>query len=126
MPEVYQKLTEEVEKVNATLPDAQKINKFILLYKELDADDGELTRTRKVRRTVIADKYGDIIDSIYDNKPMVDIDTVITFQDGGSSRIKTQLNVATVIENDGTFVSNDDKSSSIESSTSNPIQRKAS
>jgi len=105
VPEVYAKLTEEVEKVNATLPDAQKINKFILLYKELDADDGELTRTRKVRRTVIADKYGDIIESIYDNKERVDIDTVITFQDGGSSRIQTTLAVATVIENDGSAVS---------------------
>jgi len=105
LPEVYEKLSEEIEKVNDTLPDAQKINKFILLYKELDADDGELTRTRKVRRTVIADKYGDIIDSIYDNKDMVDIDTVITFQDGGSSRIKTQLKVATLIENDGSAVS---------------------
>jgi long-chain acyl-CoA synthetase len=99
LPEVYVKLSEEIEKVNKTLPDAQKINKFILLYKELDADDGELTRTRKVRRSVIADKYGDIIESIYDNKPVVDIDTVITFQDGGSSRIQTQLNVATLIEN---------------------------
>ncbi|HBY85541.1 MAG TPA: long-chain fatty acid--CoA ligase, partial [Colwellia sp.] len=116
LPEVYEKLSEEVEKVNATLPDAQKINKFILLYKELDADDGELTRTRKVRRTVIADKYGDIIDSIYDNKETVDIDTVITFQDGGSSRIQTTLKVATVIENDGSAVS----------STSSQTQRKAS
>ena len=105
LPEVYEKLSEEIEKVNDTLPDAQKINKFILLYKELDADDGELTRTRKVRRTVIADKYGDIIDSIYDNKEVVDIDTVITFQDGGSSRIQTQLKVATLIENDGSAVS---------------------
>ncbi len=105
LPEVYKKLSEEIEKVNDTLPDAQKINKFILLYKELDADDGELTRTRKVRRTVIADKYGDIIDSIYDNKEMVDIDTVITFQDGGSSRIQTQLKVATLIENDGSALS---------------------
>ena len=105
LPEVYEKLSEEVEKVNATLPDAQKINKFILLYKELDADDGELTRTRKVRRGVIADKYGDIIESIYDNKDTVDIDTVITFQDGGSSRIQTTLKVATVIENDGSAVS---------------------
>jgi long-chain acyl-CoA synthetase len=105
LPEVYEKLSDEVEKVNATLPDAQKINKFILLYKELDADDGELTRTRKVRRTVIADKYGDIIESIYDNKERVDIDTVITFQDGGSSRIQTTLKVATVIANDGSAVS---------------------
>jgi len=120
LPEVYQKLTEEVEKVNATLPDAQKINKFILLYKELDADDGELTRTRKVRRTVIADKYGDIIESIYDNKKMVDIDTVITFQDGGSSRIQTQLQVATVIKNDGK------SEASAVAEITNPNQRKAS
>jgi long-chain acyl-CoA synthetase len=97
LPEIYAKLSEEIEKVNSTLPSAQKINKFILLYKELDADDGELTRTRKVRRTVIADKYGDIIESIYNNKNMVDIDTMITFQDGTSSRIQTQLKVATLI-----------------------------
>ena len=97
LPEVYQKLKEEVEKVNETLPDAQKIHKFILLYKELDADDGELTRTRKVRRSVIAEKYGDIIDSLYSDKDSVDIDTIITFQDGSKSRIQTQLQVATLI-----------------------------
>ena len=98
LPEVYQQLTKEVEIVNQSLPDAQKINKFILLYKELDADDGELTRTRKVRRGVIAEKYADIIESLYSDKPHVDIDTVITFQDGSNSRIQTQLKVATVIE----------------------------
>lgn len=98
LPEVYEQLTKEVEIVNQSLPDAQKINKFILLYKELDADDGELTRTRKVRRGVIADKYADIIGSLYSDKPHVDIDTVITFQDGSQSRIQTQLKVATVIE----------------------------
>jgi long-chain acyl-CoA synthetase len=128
LPEVYQKLTEEVEKVNLTLPDAQKINKFILLYKELDADDGELTRTRKVRRSVIADKYGDIIESIYDNQDRVDIDTVITFQDGGSSRIQTQLQVATVIEGvcEGNSESVSGNDVSALSSTSDQIQRKAS
>ena len=98
LPEVYEKLSEEVEIVNQSLPDAQKISKFILLYKELDADDGELTRTRKVRRGVIADKYGDIISSIYNDEPHVDIDTVITFQDGSKSRIQTQLKVESVIE----------------------------
>lgn len=98
LPQVYQKLTEEIQKVNDTLPDAQKINKFTLLYKELDADDGELTRTRKVRRTVVADKYGDIIDAIYADQPQVDIDTVITFQDGSKSRIQTQLNIETLID----------------------------
>jgi long-chain acyl-CoA synthetase len=102
LPEVYEKLSDEVAKVNETLPDAQKINKFVLLYKELDADDGELTRTRKVRRSVIADKYSDIIESLYNNADMVDIDTVITFQDGSNSRIQTQLKVATLIENNNT------------------------
>ena len=98
LPQVYEKLTKEAATVNETLPDAQKINKFVLLYKELDADDGELTRTRKVRRSVIADKYGDIIDAIYNNDQVVDIDTLITFQDGATSRIQTQLQVATLIE----------------------------
>ncbi|WP_298441357.1 long-chain fatty acid--CoA ligase [uncultured Ferrimonas sp.] len=98
LPEVYQKLQQEVEKVNASLPEAQRIHKFVLLYKELDADDGELTRTRKVRRGVIAEKYGDIIDAIYGGQSNVDIDTVITFQDGTKTRIQTQLEVATLIE----------------------------
>ena len=64
-PEVYALLRKEVETVNATLPPAQRISRFLLLYKELDADDGELTRTRKVRRSVINEKYAGIIDAIY-------------------------------------------------------------
>ena len=67
-PEVYALLRKEVEGVNATLPPAQRISRFLLLYKELDADDGELTRTRKVRRSVINEKYADIIDAIYGGK----------------------------------------------------------
>jgi long-chain acyl-CoA synthetase len=93
-PEVYELLRKEVETVNASLPPAQKIAKFILLYKELDADDGELTRTRKVRRGVIAEKYGPIIDAIYAGRTAIDIDTVIHFQDGTTQRIQTTLPVA--------------------------------
>lgn len=96
LPEVYEKLAEEVRAVNETLPDSQKIRKFLLLYKELDADDGELTRTRKVRRTVIAEKYGDIINAMYAGQSNVDVDTVITFQDGSKTRIQTQLRVETL------------------------------
>lgn len=97
LPEVYEKLTEEIARVNESLPEAQKIHKFLLLYKELDADDGELTRTRKVRRGVIADKYGDIIESIYSDKESVDIDTTIVFQDGTKTRIQTELKVASLL-----------------------------
>ncbi|HMB75070.1 MAG TPA: long-chain fatty acid--CoA ligase, partial [Kiloniellaceae bacterium] len=92
-PEVYEVLREEVTKVNKTLPAAQRVKKFLLLYKELDPDDGELTRTRKVRRGVIAEKYGDIIDTLYSDRRSVDVDTTIQFQDGSKQRIRTTLQV---------------------------------
>ncbi|WP_207478100.1 long-chain fatty acid--CoA ligase [Arenibaculum pallidiluteum] len=91
--EVYDLLRREVETVNASLPESQRIRKFLLLYKELDADDGELTRTRKVRRGVIAEKYGDIIEAIYGDRDAIDVDTTITFQDGTRQRIRTRLKV---------------------------------
>jgi len=97
-PRVYRLLREEVEKVNASLPEPQRIHKLVLLYKELDADDGELTRTRKVRRGVINEKYADIIDAIYSDRKTVHVDTTITFQDGTTSRIRTDLVLETLIE----------------------------
>jgi long-chain acyl-CoA synthetase len=92
-PEIYALLRKEVETVNATLPPAQRISRFLLLYKELDADDGELTRTRKVRRGVINEKYADIIDAIYRGARNIPVDTVIRFQDGTTQRVRTQLSV---------------------------------
>ncbi|UGY04427.1 long-chain fatty acid--CoA ligase [Bradyrhizobium quebecense] len=92
-PEVYALLKKEVETVNATLPPAQRISRFLLLYKELDADDGELTRTRKVRRGVINEKYADIIEAIYRGKANIPVDTVIRFQDGTTQRVRTTLEV---------------------------------
>ncbi|WP_020677745.1 long-chain fatty acid--CoA ligase [Geopsychrobacter electrodiphilus] len=92
-PLIYDMVQKEVEQVNASLPEAQRIRKFLLLYKQLDADDGELTRTRKVRRGVIKEKYAEIIDTIYSEEEIVHIDTVITFQDGNKSRIQTDVRV---------------------------------
>lgn len=94
--QVYDLIAGEVERVNTTLPPAQRLRKFVLLYKELDADDGELTRTRKVRRGVIAEKYATIIDAIYSGASEVKIDTEISFQDGSKQRIRTTLPVATL------------------------------
>ncbi|WP_043839293.1 AMP-binding protein [Muricoccus aerilatus] len=93
-PQVLELLREEVEKVNATLPPAQRIRSFVLLYKELDADDEELTRTRKVRRGVINEKYGTIIEAIYAGERAIPVDTTIAFQDGTRQRIRTVLSVA--------------------------------
>jgi long-chain acyl-CoA synthetase len=92
-PEVAGLIRAEVEQVNATMPEAQRIRKFVLLYKELDADDGELTRTRKVRRGVINDRYGEIIETIYSDAGAVDVDTTIAFQDGTTQRIRTTLEI---------------------------------
>ncbi|NKE45734.1 long-chain fatty acid--CoA ligase [Roseomonas frigidaquae] len=91
--QVLELLRDEVSKVNAKLPPAQRLREFVLLYKELDADDGELTRTRKVRRGVIAEKYGDIINAIYGGADNIPVDTTIAFQDGTTQRIRTTLAV---------------------------------
>jgi long-chain acyl-CoA synthetase len=95
-PEIYGLISGELARINATLPAAQRIRKFALLYKELDADDGELTRTRKVRRGVIAEKYGSIIEAIYSDAKDVKIDTEIAFQDGSRQRIRTTMPIATL------------------------------
>jgi long-chain acyl-CoA synthetase len=92
-PEVTELLRREVETVNASLPEFQRIRKFLLLYKELDADDDELTRTRKVRRSVINQKYGTIIDALYGGVAEIPVDTTVKLQDGGTQRIRTVLRV---------------------------------
>ncbi|MGD8429940.1 MAG: long-chain fatty acid--CoA ligase [Ectothiorhodospiraceae bacterium] len=104
---IYQLIQDEVEQVNATLPEWQRIRKFLLLYKELDPDDGELTRTRKVRRGVIQEKYGEIIDAVYSERDTVHVDTVITFQDGTKSPIKTDLKVVDLAPDGGTPAAGD-------------------
>jgi long-chain acyl-CoA synthetase len=88
---VYGLLQGEVEKVNETLPQAAKLKRFVLLYKELDADDDELTRTRKVRRGFVEDRYKDVIDALYSDRNQVPIDTTIKFQDGKTARFQTTL-----------------------------------
>jgi long-chain acyl-CoA synthetase len=90
-PEVYDLVQREVDKVNDTLPAAARIHKFVLLYKELDADDEELTRTRKVRRVFVEDRYREVIAALYGEAPEVRIDTTIKFQDGKVSHIRTTL-----------------------------------
>ena len=95
-PQVYDLIAGEIERINASLPTAQRVSKFMLLYKELDADDGELTRTRKVRRGVVAEKYAGIIEAIYAGNTEVKIDTEIAFQDGSRQRIRTTMPIATL------------------------------
>jgi long-chain acyl-CoA synthetase len=92
-PQVYDLVEREVAKVNETLPAAARVQKFVLLYKELDPDDDELTRTRKVRRNVVEERYGDVIAAVYGEREAVDIDATIKFQDGKTAHVQATLPV---------------------------------
>ncbi|MGE3541874.1 MAG: AMP-binding protein [Candidatus Tectimicrobiota bacterium] len=90
-PEVYTLIGREVERVNRDLEPAMQIKRYVLLHKELDADDEEVTRTRKVRRGFVAHKYRDIIDALYAEVADVPVTSVITYQDGRQASLETRL-----------------------------------
>ncbi|MGI9420316.1 MAG: AMP-binding protein [Geminicoccaceae bacterium] len=100
LPEVYALIQGEVDRVNASLPPAQRVARFILLYKELDADDGELTRTRKVRRTVIDERYAPIIEALYAGKNRVVMETEVTFEDGRTGEIRAEMAIRDLASDD--------------------------
>ena len=79
---VYALVKDEIQKINASLPEATRIRRFALLYKELDADDGELTRTRKVRRGTINERYGALIEALYTETCALRLEMTISYQDG--------------------------------------------
>ena len=98
-PEVYQLIKECVEKVNAdlsadTMLAGSQVSRFLILHKELDADDGELTRTNKVRRGFIADKYSALVDGLYAGKTEQFIETVVKFEDGRSGSVSATLKLS--------------------------------
>jgi long-chain acyl-CoA synthetase len=94
--EVYELIEKEVYRVNKTLPTEMHIFKFILLYKELDADDEELTRTRKVRRGFISEKYKKEIDALYGDQENFPVETVIKYQDGRTAKVQRNLYIHTM------------------------------
>ncbi len=97
-PEVYQLVKECVEKVNAdlsvdTLLAGSQVSRFLVLHKELDADDGELTRTNKVRRGFIAERYNVLIDALYGGKTSQFIETQVKFEDGRTGKVSATLKI---------------------------------
>jgi len=98
-PEVYQLIRECVEKVNAdlsrdTLLAGSQVSRFLVLHKELDADDGELTRTNKVRRGFIAERYQPLVDALYGGKTEQYIETTVKFEDGRSGSVSATLKIS--------------------------------
>lgn len=97
-PQVLQMMKECVEKVNATLAaeegmEGTQIARFLVLHKELDPDDDELTRTRKVRRGFIAEKYGVLIDALYEGRSEQFIETAVKFEDGRTGKVSATLRI---------------------------------
>ncbi len=96
--EVYDLVQEQIRQANKDLPEAAKVRKFTNLYKELDPDDDELTRTRKLRRAFVEKRYQDIVDALYSDADTVHIDTTIKYEDGRQSRIKTDLQIRKITD----------------------------
>ena len=94
--EVYHLVRRHVTSVNEDLPRAARIRRFLLLHKELHADDAELTRTRKVRRRHIASRFGDIIGALQGDADAVTVTTEITYQDGRTSQVAHELRIETL------------------------------
>jgi long-chain acyl-CoA synthetase len=90
-PAVCELLLGEVARVNTDLPEALRVARFCILHKELDADDEEVTRTRKVRRGLVAERYKFIVDALYDGAGELPVEAEVAYRDGRKARIRTTL-----------------------------------
>ena len=91
--EVRDLIREEIVRINQSLPEVSRIKRFLLLAKDLDADDAEVTRTRKLRRGYIAEKYDPVIQAFYGGEKEVDITTEVTFEDGRKATMDAHLTI---------------------------------
>jgi long-chain acyl-CoA synthetase len=96
-PEVLELVGAAVRRVNATLPDGLKLRRFVSLHKEFDADDGEITRTRKLRRNVVEERYKPIIEAIYGGRKEVTMKAQITYESGEIGITERTLGVQEVV-----------------------------
>lgn len=95
-PEVYELIKKEVERVNATLPPPARIQKFVILHKAFDADEAELTRTRKLRRRTLEQKYGMMLDAMYGDLDQVKVSAEVKYRDGRTGTVETAVRVCRV------------------------------
>jgi len=99
-PEVYDLIRKDVVGINRRLPEKQRIRRFALLHKELDADDAELTRTRKLRRKEVSQRYLDMIEALYGDKMEYTAEAKVTYRDGRTATITTAVQIASVEDED--------------------------
>jgi long-chain acyl-CoA synthetase len=95
-PEVYKLVKQDIDRVNSTLPSGSRLRKYVNLHKEFDPDEGELTRTRKLRRGFLEERYRELIDAIYGDRTEVPIEARVRYRDGRVGTIKTTLSIKSV------------------------------
>jgi len=95
-PEIYELVKHDLERINSALSPGARIRKYVNLHKEFDPDEGELTRTRKLRRRFLEERYREIIDAIYGDKTEVPVEARIRYQDGRMGKVKTTLGIRSV------------------------------
>jgi long-chain acyl-CoA synthetase len=94
--EIRALIAEEIAKANATLPEATKVRRFLLLSKDLEADDAEMTRTRKVRRRFVAEKYAGVIEAFYGGQSETELTATVTYEDGRQATVRSQVRIQDV------------------------------
>ncbi|CAG0966511.1 partial long-chain acyl-CoA synthetase, partial [Anaerolineae bacterium] len=97
-PRVLELVQKAIEQINKSLPESARVRRFVNLFKEFDADDDELTRTKKIRRGFLEERYKIIVDGLYSGGQVIHMDTAINYEDGRVARIKTDLKVVDVVQ----------------------------
>ncbi len=92
-PEVVELVREDFLRVNRLVPEGSRVKKFLHLHKEFDADDAELTRTRKIKREFMEERYRELIDGLYGNKGEVSVEAPVTYRDGRKGTIRTTIKI---------------------------------
>jgi long-chain acyl-CoA synthetase len=92
-PEVIELIKKDIQRINKFLPEWSRIRKFVNLYKEFDADEAELTRTRKLRRTFVESRYSDLITALYGKDREYNVEASVTYRDGRKGVIKTSIHI---------------------------------
>jgi long-chain acyl-CoA synthetase len=96
--EVAALVRKDLVRVNGYLPGGARVKKFVLLHKEFDPDEAELTRTRKLRREFMEERYRELIKGIYSSNPEIKVEAPVTYRDGRKGTVSTSIKVRTVIE----------------------------
>jgi long-chain acyl-CoA synthetase len=94
--EVADLVRQDLERVNGYLPEQSRVQKFVLLHKEFDPDEAELTRTRKLRREFMEQRYKELIDALYGNRDKVDVQAPVTYRDGRKGVVTTGIQVRSI------------------------------